>query len=269
MIGTSWIRNAALAGAAFAALQLSGCMAKPMGAQGNGCFGPCLTPGFAAAYHAPAAYYQTPGYYYGQAVPAAPAVVETHQSIPVSPYAIEPYASMAAHSGASHGSVVTTTASHSGHSAVVAGSGSMHIGQGSSYAVTSDVVALTQADCPAGTMLQSNGTCLQGGSAAYAGTYTMNTSSMGLSSGTSTMASCPAGATLQTNGTCLQGSSSVYTGTYTTNTSGTGMSSGTSMMGSCPVGTVAQSNGTCMSMTSGGYKPIPGKTGHYYRPVKK
>ncbi len=89
-------------------------------------------------------------------------------------------------------------------------------------------------ECPAGTTLQANGTCLQSGSFT-ADQVTHSTYSAPSSTQVSgDMLSCPAGTSLQTDGTCLQGSITIFDQSHT-----------------------------------GGYKPTPPKQTQYYRPARK
>ena len=105
------------------------------------------------------------------------------------------------------------------------------------------------ANCPAGTVAQADGTCMQTSSTFSSGTtYSTDSYSTGstFSSG-STMMDCPAGTVAQADGTCMQsGSSSFATENFSSSYStGSTMSMGSSMA-DCPAGTVAQADGSCM-----------------------
>lgn len=98
------------------------------------------------------------------------------------------------------------------------------------------------ADCPAGTTMQTDGTCMQSSYTAPASTSSYSSSTY--SSGE--MAECPAGTSKQSDGTCMQSSSYSSTTSYS---SGSSYSTSTASMGApvnCPAGTTAQSDGTCM-----------------------
>ncbi len=112
------------------------------------------------------------------------------------------------------------------------------------------------AECPAGSVMSSNGTCV---SSSYTSSHTTSYSS------SSTTAECPAGTTKQPDGTCLQGGSSSYTSTTTSYTSG-----GTTTATVCPAGTTMQADGTCMQSSSyGGYTSTGGYTAKDFLPIRK
>lgn len=175
-----------------------------------------------------------------------------------------------------------------------------------SYSTQSYSSSTLPAECPSGTTMQSDGTCMQSSSYSSGSTYTGSTSySSGTSSSTTYggttsygttssssfggTADCPSGTTMQSDGTCMQMGSSSYsssttysapTTSYTAPTtsygSSTSYSSGSSMTVNCPAGTVSQGDGTCMQsgsasveIYSGGYQSgsIYGSTD--YRPIRK
>ncbi|MGB6228542.1 MAG: hypothetical protein WBF53_00260 [Litorimonas sp.] len=107
------------------------------------------------------------------------------------------------------------------------------------------------ADCPVGTTLQSDGTCMQGGSSSYSSSVSSYTTS----TYSGDMADCPAGTTLQSDGTCMQG------GSYSSTTSSTYYPPAATPA-SCPSGSVMQADGSC----SYGYTST-GTTD--YRPIRK
>lgn len=153
----------------------------------------------------------------------------------------------------------------------------------SSATTYSSPVSSEPVNCPAGTSLQSDGTCLQSGSSSsfstgttYSSGSSTTYSTPSYSTTSSEPVSCPAGTTAQSDGTCLQGSSSFSTGSsdfssstsYPT-TSEPSYSSSTSYAGStsssfpadCPAGTTAQSDGTCLQ---GGSSAFTGSSVEIY-----
>lgn len=155
-----------------------------------------------------------------------------------------------------------------------------------SYSGATSYSSSASVECPAGTTLQSDNTCLQGSSSYSTGVISSGTTSS-YSSGTvssypSTTSyssshssggnvSCPSGTTLQSDNTCLQVSGSSVISSGTSYSSGTTYSSGTSYTGStsssstasCPSGTVMQGDGSCMTVgyssstyTQSDYMPI-------------
>lgn len=121
------------------------------------------------------------------------------------------------------------------------------------------------ANCPSGTTMQADGTCMQQSYSAptssYSSTpsYSSGTSYSSTSSFGGETAACPSGTTTQADGTCMQSGSS-FGSTTSSYGSGSSFSSGSSYSGStygsssmgtsmatnCPAGTTAQSDGTCM-----------------------
>lgn len=109
------------------------------------------------------------------------------------------------------------------------------------------------ADCPAGTTMQSDGTCMQssyGSTSSYSSTpsYSSGTSYSSTSSYGGETVACPSGTSKQPDGTCMQtGSSFGSTSSYSSGSSYSSASTfGTSAPANCPAGTTAQSDGTCM-----------------------
>lgn len=123
------------------------------------------------------------------------------------------------------------------------------------------------ADCPAGTTMQSDGTCMQPATSSYSGGTVIIPSAGTSYSSTTTSADCPAGTTMQSDGTCMQSSSG-----YSSYSSTTTYTAPTTV--SCPAGTTMASDGTCMQSgsssytysTGGGYQST-GTTD--YRPLRK
>lgn len=113
------------------------------------------------------------------------------------------------------------------------------------------------ADCPSGTTLQPDGTCLQGGG--YSGsTYTgpISSGSVGYSSGyssgssySSSVADCPSGTSRQPDGTCMQNSGTSYSSYSSGSSSASSYSSATTTL-PCPAGTTMSADGTCRSQAS-------------------
>lgn len=139
------------------------------------------------------------------------------------------------------------------------------------YTQQTTSVTSAPAQCPAGTIAQGDGTCMQTSTTGYSSTTTTSTSYSG-----SSMADCPAGTTMQADGTCMQSSSS-WSSSSSSSTSYSGSSYGTTTT-SCPSGTTLQADGTC-SMNEGysveiydsgstGYQ-TEGYTPRDYRPVRK
>jgi len=148
--------------------------------------------------------------------------------------------------------------------------------------VRAERVMAAPADCPAGTTLQSDGSCLERtvSYTAPAPSYSASTYSSSSYSApvisqpyvAPEMADCPAGTTKQSDGTCMERSysSSSYSSTsystpsYSTSSSVTlpdtmvyGGSSYSSAVQSaaCPTGTTKQSDGTCLSSAVTSYTP--------------
>ena len=133
-----------------------------------------------------------------------------------------------------------------------------------SYAQT---YAAEPVNCPAGTTLQADGTCMQSGSSYSSGTTYSSTTTYSAPSAAMT-ADCPAGTTMQPDGTCLQGSGgmSMSTQTYTPTYS----QPSTAMMVDCPAGTTKQADGTCaQTATTYGYDASPVYGADVYRPIRK
>ena len=143
-------------------------------------------------------------------------------------------------------------------------------------------------NCPAGTSLQSDGTCLQSGSSSSFSTgttfssgssTTYSTPSYSAPTTSSEPVNCPAGTSLQSDGTCLQsGSSSSFSSSssdfssstsypttsqpsYSSSTSYAGSSSSSFEPVNCPAGTTAQSDGTCLQ---GGSSAFTGSSVELY-----
>lgn len=120
-------------------------------------------------------------------------------------------------------------------------------------------------DCPAGTVEQADGSCMQSSMAQPTTSYGSSYSS----SSNVRMADCPAGTTKQPDGTCMQGSS------Y----SSMSMADSSSMtMLECPTGTVKQADGTCAQSAtvyagdaspSYGYGADGSFGAETYRPIRK
>ena len=116
-------------------------------------------------------------------------------------------------------------------------------------------------DCPAGTTMQPDGTCMQSGSS-YSTTTTTQTYTP---SAPVMTANCPAGTTMQPDGTCLQGSGGMSITTTQTYTPPS-----TTMMVDCPAGTTKQADGTCaQTSTTYGYDASPVYGADVYRPIRK
>lgn len=107
------------------------------------------------------------------------------------------------------------------------------------------------ANCPTGTTMQANGTCMQS-SFGSTPTYSSDTSYSSTSSFGGETVPCPSGTTSQPDGTCMQtGSSFGSSSSFSSSSSySSGSSFGSTMTSSapanCPAGTTAQSDGTCM-----------------------
>ena len=122
---------------------------------------------------------------------------------------------------------------------------------------THTTTSMGAVDCPAGTTMQSDGTCLQS-SSSYSTTTTTSTYSS-----SSSMADCPAGTTMQSDGTCMQSSTYSSTTTYTPSVSEPTVTV-------CPSGTVMQPDGSCMQSTSTyGYTSSGTYTADDYLPIRK
>lgn len=160
------------------------------------------------------------------------------------------------------------------------------------------------ANCPSGTTMQSDGTCMQASynsTSSYSSTpaYSSGSSYSSSSSYGGEAVACPSGTSKQSDGTCLQsgssyGSSSSYSsGSTSSYSSGSsyGSSMSTSTPTNCPSGTTAQSDGTCMeggsassytggtatiyagdavpSTSYGGYGSDGSYTANSYLPIRK
>lgn len=125
------------------------------------------------------------------------------------------------------------------------------------------------ANCPAGTTLQNDGTCLERTVSYTAPTYTAPVISAPYVA--PQMAECPAGTTAQSDGTCLEksysassygGSSSVklpdttvYGGSSYSSSTLAGEYTSSAQMSGCPSATSQQSDGTCLSSSVTRYTP--------------
>ena len=149
--------------------------------------------------------------------------------------------------------------------------------------VRAERVMAPPAECPAGTTLQSDGSCMERTVSYTAPSTNYSTPSYSAPSYSAPapvisqpyvapqMADCPAGTTAQSDGTCLEASygSSSYTasssrvtlpGTYfgSSNYSASSMAGdymSSAMPASCPTGTTPQSDGTCLSSSVTSYTP--------------
>jgi hypothetical protein len=164
-----------------------------------------------------------------------------------------------------------------------------------SYSTQSYSAPMAQAaDCPAGTTMQSDGTCMQ---SSYSSTpsYSSATTYSSTSSYGGETVPCPAGTSKQSDGSCMQTGSSF--GSSTSYSGGSSYSSASSYGSSsapanCPAGTTAQSDGTCMqggsvssyaggtatiysgdattsTSTYGGYTSDGSYTANSYLPIRK
>jgi len=152
-------------------------------------------------------------------------------------------------------------------------------------------------DCPAGTSLQSDGTCLQSShspSTAFSVTLPGTHAPSVAFSAPAAMESvaCPAGTTSQADGTCMQSSGSSYSSSSNYSSGNTYQSSSSMESVACPAGTSKQSDGTCMqgggtsyagstatiysgdagstsSSSYGGYTSSGSYTANDYRPIRK
>ena len=125
------------------------------------------------------------------------------------------------------------------------------------------------ANCPAGTTLQNDGTCLERTVSYTAPTYTAPVISAPYVA--PQMAECPAGTMAQSDGTCMEktyssssysGSSSVtlpdttvYGGSSYSSSSLAGGYTSSAQMAACPSDTTQQSDGTCLSSSVTSYTP--------------
>ena len=128
------------------------------------------------------------------------------------------------------------------------------------------------ADCPAGTTMQSDGSCLERtvSYTAPAPSYSTSTPVISQPYVAPQMADCPAGTTQQSDGTCMEKSYSSYSSSSVTlpdttvyggstssysSSSMTGGYSSSSAMANCPAGTTKQADGTCLSSSVTSYTP--------------
>ncbi len=165
--------------------------------------------------------------------------------------------------------ITTTTTGYGGGLTGPIEYGSTYTGGTSTYTGgTSTYTTGATVECPAGTTLQSDNTCLQGGS--YSGnSYSSTTTSSYTPSTTTSYSSgsveCPAGTSLQSDNTCMQSGGSSYSSHSTTTTY---VEPATTYIEptTCSTGTVIQSNGSCMSS---GYGSSTGYTATDYLPIRK
>ena len=118
------------------------------------------------------------------------------------------------------------------------------------------------ADCPAGTSLQADGTCMQssmGSVSSYTTGGTVIIPSAGTSYSSTTSADCPAGTTMQADGTCMQSGSG-----YSSYSSSTTYTAPTTTAVVCPSGTTMAADGSCLQT---GYRSSGTTTS--YRPLRK
>lgn len=152
------------------------------------------------------------------------------------------------------------------------------------------------APCPAGTVSNGDGTCMQSSSSyssssSYtAPSYSSATTSYASSSYGGETAPCPAGTVSNGDGTCMQSSSSYTTPSYSSATTYSS-NSYSGETAACPAGTTQAADGTCLqggsygstsysnsnieifndatSSTYGGYSSSGGYSANDYLPVRK
>ena len=152
--------------------------------------------------------------------------------------------------------------------------GMMDCGYGTSTATTTTHTSPSIAECPAGTYMGADGSCMSSSSTTgyYDSTTTTSTYTPSTTTTFSGPVECPAGTTLQPDNTCMQMGSSSWSGSTTTTTSTYTPSTTTTV--SCPAGTVMSGDGTCMETTTtttthGGYTSSGGYTASDYLPIRK
>ena len=153
--------------------------------------------------------------------------------------------------------------------------------------VRAERIMAEPANCPAGTTLQSDGSCLERtvSYTAPAPAYSAPAPVISQPYVAPQMADCPAGTTKQSDGTCLESSYSSYSsssygstssrvtlpdtmvyGSSSSNYSSSSMVGGyssSSAMANCPAGTTKQSDGTCLSSSVTSYTPSYGSSSSY------